>query len=70
LIHEFVICVLVIGLAALMIIGLLRLVQDLLSGTIFAAPSLPTEVHVGEIGEHAPAGAESRRHEVDLRTRA
>jgi hypothetical protein len=46
LMREFVICVLVVGLAVLLIVGLLSVIQDLLSGHFFTAPSLPNEEHV------------------------
>jgi hypothetical protein len=36
-------CLLIIGLAALVIIGFLRVAQDLLSRSIFDAPSLSNE---------------------------
>jgi hypothetical protein len=44
-------CVLIIGFAILLIAGLLRLAKDLLAGSLFAAPSSPTEEHV-EIEEN------------------
>jgi hypothetical protein len=54
--------VLIVGLAVLLIVGLLRLIRDLLSGSVFAAPSSPDEEHVVEIAEDArPANiADSR----------
>jgi hypothetical protein len=47
--RVFVACLLIIGLAVLMIIGLFRLVRELLSKSQFAAPSPPNEEHAVEI---------------------
>jgi len=54
--------VLIVGFAVLLVVGLLRLVRDLLSGSAFAAPSSPNEEHAVEIAEDArPANlADSR----------
>jgi hypothetical protein len=49
-------CVLIIGFAVLLIVGLLRLAKDLLGGSLFAAPSSPTEEHV-EIEESRATGS-------------
>ncbi len=43
--RVFVACILIIGLAVLLIIGLLRLVRDLLARDPFEAPSSPNEEH-------------------------
>jgi hypothetical protein len=45
--------VLIVGLAVLLIVGLLRLVRDLLSTSAFAAPSSPDEERVVENAEDA-----------------
>jgi len=42
-----------IGLAILLIVGLLSLVKDLLSRSVFAAPSSPNEEHGVETAEDA-----------------
>ena len=44
-------CVLVMGLAAFLIIGFLRVAQDLLSRSIFDAPSLSNEERAVEVAE-------------------
>jgi len=49
--RVFVTCVLTIGLAVLLILGVLRLVRELLSSSAVAAPSLPGEEHAVEIAE-------------------
>jgi len=43
--RVFVSCVLLIGLSVLLIVGLLRVIQDLISRDVFAAPSSPNEEH-------------------------
>jgi hypothetical protein len=57
--HVFVSFVLITGLSVLLIVGLLRVIRDLLSRDVFAAPSSPNEAHE-EIAEDAmlsgPAG--------------
>ena len=51
-----------IGLAVLLVIGLLSLVRDLLSSSVFAAPSSPNEEHVTEFADDArPSGPDSSR---------
>jgi hypothetical protein len=45
----FVTFVLIVGFGVLMIIGILRLVRDLFSSSVLAAPSSPNEEHGVEI---------------------
>jgi hypothetical protein len=67
----FVTCVLIIGPAVLLIVGLLSLVRDLLSSSVFAAPLSPNELEKREgriddatdperAGAFAAAGGASR----------
>jgi len=42
-----------IGLAVLLVVGLLSVVKDLLSGSVFAAPTSPNEEQRVEIAEGA-----------------
>jgi hypothetical protein len=51
--HAVGTCVLIVGFAILLIAGLLRLVRDLFSRSVFAAPLPPNEDHVPEIAEEA-----------------
>ena len=54
-----------IGLAVLLVIGLLRLVKDILSTSAFAAPSSPNEEHAVENAEDARPSGPSKS--ADLR---
>jgi hypothetical protein len=49
-------CVLILGFAVLLIAGLLRLAKDLLGGSLFAAPSSPSEEHA-ELEEKRATGS-------------
>jgi len=62
--RVFVYCILIIGLAGLLIVGLLRVIRDLLSRDVFAAPSSPNEEHE-EIAEDASHSG--RANITDLR---
>lgn len=51
--RVFLTCILIIGFAGLMIIGLLSVVRDLLSINVLAAPTPLKDEHVTEIAENA-----------------
>ena len=57
-------CVLVTGLAAFVIIGFLRVAQDLLSRSIFDAPSLPKEDRAVEVSENDDLEQPTGHHQV------
>jgi hypothetical protein len=58
-------CVLVTGLAAFVIIGFLRVAQDLLSRSIFDAPSLSKEDRSVEVSEDRGfSGSVSNMHDL------
>jgi hypothetical protein len=54
--HILGICALVLGLAALLIMGFLNVVQALLSRSIFEAPSYADDARSGETSAGAPRG--------------
>jgi hypothetical protein len=54
--HILGICALVLGLAALLIMGFLNVVQALLSRSIFEAPSCADDARSGEVSAAAPRG--------------
>jgi hypothetical protein len=69
--RVFVICVLIIGPAALLIIGFLSVVRDLLSRSIIAAPSSLDEEHLMESADgEDSAGVLTPRAGVRPATRA
>jgi hypothetical protein len=41
--HAIVTCTLIVGLAALLVIGLLRVIRDLFSGSVLAAPAVAND---------------------------
>jgi hypothetical protein len=57
----FVTGVLIMGLAALLIVGLLRVVKDLLSNSAFAAPSSLDEDQIAIEEDARPAGINQSR---------
>jgi hypothetical protein len=63
--HLLGICVLVTGLAAFLMIGFLRVAQDLLLRSIFDAPSLSKEDRAVEVAEDRGfSGSVSKSHDL------
>ena len=53
-VRLFLVCMLTVGLAILLVVGLLRVVRDLFSGSLFAAPTPMNEEQRRKNGENAP----------------
>src|ERR1700733_13002113 len=63
--HLFVTCFLIIGPAIMLVVGLVSVVQDLVSRGIFAAPSSPNEVHTCDSASFSEHRSDHQRRNQD-----